>query len=179
MSKKAIVALTIGGVLALCCIGGVVILAVSLGGGNSTNGGGGGSKPAAAASLGAAVRDGKFEFVVQKVQCGVGEVGQDSVGKKAQGQFCLVTTSVRNIGKEARTLDASNQKAYDAAGAEYQTDSLAGLYANKNSEAFLTNINPGNQVTAMLVFDVPKGGKLTKVELHDSAFSGGVTVACA
>lgn len=122
------------------------------------------------------VRDGKFEFVVTKVKCGVSKVGESFLAKNAQGQYCLVTTTVKNIGKEPQMLSDSGQKAFDANGAEYATDE-AGLYANKNGEVFLNNINPGNKVTAILVWDIPKGAKLTKVELHDSVFSGGVEVS--
>jgi Telomeric repeat-binding factor 2. len=45
-----------------------------------------------------------------------------------------------------------------------------------DSNAFLNNINPGNSVAGILVYDVPKGLTLSKIELHDSMFSGGVTV---
>ena len=38
------------------------------------------------------------------------------------------------------------------------------------------DINPGNTVRGELAFDMPAGHKAVKAELHDSAFSGGVTV---
>ncbi len=41
---------------------------------------------------------------------------------------------------------------------------------------FLNEINPGNTVKGMLVFDMPKDAKPTSIELHDSPFSGGVTL---
>jgi hypothetical protein len=51
------------------------------------------------------------------------------------------------------------------------------MYVNGNESSVLFNtINPGNAVTGKVVFDIPKGAKLTTLELHDSAFSGGVTV---
>jgi hypothetical protein len=37
-------------------------------------------------------------------------------------------------------------------------------------------INPGNAVAGVILFDLPRGAKPTKIELHDSVFSGGVTV---
>ncbi|HEY0359402.1 MAG TPA: DUF4352 domain-containing protein [Mycobacteriales bacterium] len=59
----------------------------------------------------------------------------------------------------------------------YDADSEAGMYVNGNENGvLLDNINPGKAVTGKIVFDIPKGAKLTKLELHDSAFSGGVTV---
>lgn len=72
-----------------------------------------------------------------------------------------------------------SQKAYDAAGTEYSTDSTAGIYANEDAATLFNEINPGNQVAGVLVFDIPKKVKLSKLELHDSPFSGGVTVALA
>ncbi|MEU8333768.1 DUF4352 domain-containing protein [Micromonospora sp. NPDC048839] len=129
------------------------------------------------AKIGQPARDGKFEFTVKSTKCGVAKVGSDPLGQKAQGQFCLVTLNVKNIGKEAQMFDGSSQKAYAADGAEYSADSGAAIYANKNAETFLNDINPGNQVNGVVVFDIPKNVKLTKLELHDSMFSGGVDVA--
>lgn len=132
---------------------------------------------ATVAKVGEPARDGKFEFTVKSTKCGVGKVGSDLLGATAQGQFCLITLNVKNIGKEAQLFDGSSQKAYAADGTEYSADSEAALYANKKAETFLNEINPGNQVTGVVVFDIPKKVKLTKLELHDSPFSGGVTVA--
>jgi hypothetical protein len=128
------------------------------------------------AKIGDPVRDGKFEFTVTKVKCGVAKVGSDLINEKAQGQFCLVTVTVKNIGKEPQHFSDSNQKGYAADGTEFSTDSGAGLLANEDANTIFNEINPGNQVTGVLVFDIPKGAKLAKLELHDSAFSGGVTV---
>jgi hypothetical protein len=50
------------------------------------------------------------------------------------------------------------------------------MYANDDNQAFLNTINPGNAVTAKIIFDIPKSVKLVKLELHDSIFSGGVLV---
>ncbi|MBX7266916.1 DUF4352 domain-containing protein [Micromonospora sp. Llam7] len=136
-----------------------------------------GEDTAKTAKIGESVRDGKFEFTVKSSKCGVKKVGSDLLGAKAQGQFCLITMNVKNIGKEAQLLDGSSQKAYAADGTEYSSDTEAGLYANEDGNTFFEEINPGNQVTGVFVFDIPKGVKLTKLELHDSAFSGGVDVA--
>jgi hypothetical protein len=134
-------------------------------------------EPAAVvAGIGKPARDGNFEFTVKGVKCGVGKVGDQYAGKTAQGQFCLVTVAVKNIKSEPQMLSDSEQKAFVGA-ASYAADTEAALYANGNSNSvFLNNINPGNTVTGKLVFDIPKGAKLTKLELHDSALSGGVQV---
>jgi Domain of unknown function (DUF4352) len=136
-------------------------------------------KAAKVTRLNQPARDGKFEFVVSGVKCGATKVGPSGFGEKAQGQFCFVSVSVRNIGKEAQLFDGSSQKAHDAKGTEFSNDSGAEMYANEGSPTFLQEINPGNQVKGRLVFDVPKKTKLAKIELHDSPFSGGVTVNLA
>ncbi|QIM22968.1 DUF4352 domain-containing protein [Phycicoccus sp. HDW14] len=126
--------------------------------------------------IGTKVRDGKFQFVVSKVTCGIKSVGNQYLGTKAQGQFCRVDMSITNIGDEAQTMFADNQTAFDTKGRKFSADSEASIYDDK-SEVLFEEINPGNTVKGRVYFDVPKGVKLAKVELHDSLFSGGVEVA--
>ena len=132
-------------------------------------------EPAQAAKLGTAVRDGQFEFTVTKVQAGVAKLGSDMFGEKAQGQFVLVHVTVENIGDEAQYFSDSNQKVQDAKGREFSADTGAALYVDDN-DVFLNEINPGNTVKGVLVYDMPKNTRPASIELHDSAFSGGVTV---
>jgi hypothetical protein len=54
-------------------------------------------------------------------------------------------------------------------------DTSAAIYL-PDSNTFITPINPGNSVVGTLVFDVPVGSTLSSIELHDSAFSDGVSV---
>ncbi|MET8258188.1 DUF4352 domain-containing protein [Micromonospora sp. NPDC005205] len=174
MRKTTTFALLATAVVALGCGAGSTDNASSSS--NDAGGAKGDDKPKTA-KVGEPARDGKFEFTVKSSKCGVGKVGSAPLEQKAQGQFCLVTVNVKNIGKEAQMFDGSSQKAYAADGTEYSADSGAAIYANKNAETFLNDINPGNQVKGVVVFDIPKSVKLTKLELHDSMFSGGVTVA--
>jgi Domain of unknown function (DUF4352) len=170
----------------LTLIGGVLLTAgmLACGAGSSgddkASGGGdtpaGGDKKETVATIGKPARDGKFEFTVTKVDCSKTSIGPAALKQKAQGKWCLVTVKVQNIGKEAQLFDASSQKALDAKGITYDADGGAGVYANENAETFLNNINPGNTVTGVLPFDVPKTVTITTLELHDSAFSGGVKV---
>lgn len=127
--------------------------------------------------LGEPARDGKFEFVVTKVKCGVNSIGTGFLKEEAQGEFCLVSMTVKNIGNESQTLEAFNQFAYDAEDKKYEYDPEAGIYVDsENNESILAGINPGNKVKSIIVFDIPKGVKLIKLELHDSTFSQGVIV---
>lgn len=135
------------------------------------------STKAANPGLGDEVRDGQFAFVVHSVKCGVLSVGSQYLGATAQGQFCLVNLTVKNIGDSSQTMFSSNQLAYKGA-TKYSADDAATIYAAKNGDSpWLKDINPGNSLKGTIVFDVPKGVTPDKLELHDSAFSGGAQVA--
>lgn len=125
--------------------------------------------------IGDAARDGKFEFTVSEVEDGVESVGTDMFGERAQGQFVLVHVKVLNIGDEAQYFLDSNQTLVDTEGRKHSADSSAGIYL-EDSSTFAEEINPGNSLEGILVFDLPKDAVPASIELHDSAFSGGVTV---
>lgn len=123
-------------------------------------------------------RDGKFAFTVTKVKCGAKKVGTEFLNEKAQGQFCLVTMTVKNIGDEAQLFDAGSQKGLTSTGATVDADGTASLYANEDSNSFLEEINPGNAIeNVVVVYDIAKDQDLVALELHDSMFSDGVLVA--
>jgi hypothetical protein len=133
------------------------------------------AEPDTKAGLNQPVRDGKFEFTVTKVACGRKTVGSNEFTRAtATGKFCVAGVKVENIGNEAQDFHASSQFLYDQQDRQHSVDNDAWLALETN--AFLEEINPGNKVTGTLVFDVPKDTKPTKLELHDSPFSGGVEV---
>nr|WP_296064001.1 DUF4352 domain-containing protein [uncultured Actinoplanes sp.] len=128
-------------------------------------------------AIGDPVRDGKFEFVVTGVDCSRTSIGLEHLRRTAKGRYCVVSLSVRNIADGPKYFLGKAQKAFDATGASYRGDQLAGLYANQNLTTFVQRLTPGRQVAGKLVFDVPATAELTGVELHDSLLSGGVRVA--
>lgn len=133
--------------------------------------------PPAEAGIGTPVRDGKFEFVVTGLERPGKTIGPDFLQETAQGEFVIVRVDVSNIGNEAQTLDSSSQVLYDDQGREFSPSS-AMFVLDDADKAFLEQINPGNKVTGVpILFDVPEGTNLTSIELHDSPFSGGVTVS--
>lgn len=130
--------------------------------------------------IGDPARDGKFEFVVSGVECGVEEVGDEFLNETAQGQFCLVTMSVTNIGDESQFFDAGSQKGLTDTGATVDASGTASLYANEEGGSFLEDINPGNTISdVVVVYDIAPDQSLEAVELHDSMFSDGVIVSVA
>jgi hypothetical protein len=127
--------------------------------------------------IGEAVRDGKFEFLVSKVDCSKISLGVEHLQRTAKGKFCVVSLSVRNIAGTSQYFLGSAQKVTDAAGTKFGNDELAGLYVNRTSETFLRKIGPGGTVAGKIVFDVPKATTPATLELHDSFLSNGVHVA--
>ncbi|MDT5033652.1 MAG: hypothetical protein QOC94_3823, partial [Actinoplanes sp.] len=115
-------------------------------------------------------------FVVQKVDCSATTVSNQILRRTADGKFCIVSLSVRNLDTESKLFSSKLQNAYDARGDKFNDDVLADFYANDNSQTFFKDIPPNGVVTGKVVFDIPKTTKLTTIELHDSLFSGGVRV---
>lgn len=119
------------------------------------------------------VRDGKFEFRVLKVERGLTQLGgqNEFMVKNPQGQYIKVTVTIRNISKEPYMFSYSDQYLYDANENKYSGDSDS--YYDTSNPSIGDNINPGNQLTYNLYFDLPKNSKPNKLEVHDSPFSGG------
>jgi Domain of unknown function (DUF4352)/Protein of unknown function (DUF2510) len=134
------------------------------------------ARKAAAPQLGQAVRDGKFSFTVTAVKCGIAQVGtSEFLTQKAQGQYCRVSLKVANIGNEAQTMFANNQYLFDTKARKFSADPTANLY-DDSAKLMFEEINPGNSIKGYVFFDVPKGTKVSKLELHDSMLSGGIDV---
>jgi hypothetical protein len=166
------VLLVIGLVVLGCCVAGTAAIAI----GAALHRAGPSATPARTPGIGEAVRDGKFEFVVSSMACGQSEIVNGILRAKAQGQFCVATMSVRNIGTQPRQFADGNQKAFSPDGIQYAADTGAGVVANGSGVAYWDTINPGNSVQAKVVFDIPPGSTISLLELHDSLLSGGVRV---
>jgi len=123
--------------------------------------------------------DGQFTFTVSALRCGFKTVGSDGfggVGSTAQGQYCSVKIEVLNHSNSSQYYFVSAQFAYDDQNNKYTADSSADIYGNPPSGMDGTTINPGNKISGTLYFDVPLNVSISSVELHDSLYSGGVTI---
>jgi hypothetical protein len=125
--------------------------------------------------IGEKVRDGDYQFTVTKVRCGVSRVGDQYANEKAQGQFCLVSMRVKNVGKEPINFSDDNQAMVDDKGREYSPDDAAWIYLDTDPYA---EINPGNTLRTVVPFDVPKKVKADYLLLKAGfwGFSDGVRV---
>jgi Domain of unknown function (DUF4352) len=107
------------------------------------------------AKVGDKVTDDNYQFTVTKVSCGVRRVGDQYDGEKAQGQFCLVSLKVKNVGQDPITFSDQNQALVDATGRIYSPDDEAWVYVD-DSDNLWGEINPGNSMKTVVPFDVPK-----------------------
>lgn len=123
-------------------------------------------------------KDGDFAFTVSGVQCGVTSIGTDPLTESAPAgsQWCLVNMTIMNDKTAAQTFFATNQKATDAKGNQLSADDTAAIYMPNGSASELSQLNPGISVTVTVPFQLPVGDSIKSLSLHDSAFSGGVTV---
>ncbi|MDG4790613.1 DUF4352 domain-containing protein [Micromonospora sp. WMMD1102] len=126
--------------------------------------------------LNQAARDGDLEFRVRELRCGLTEVGDPLVSQLAVGQFCVVDLAVRNLGTRPVTFQDTLQVAYGPAGQRFGVDSSAGLLANADRLGFLSEINPGNRVTGVVVYDIPPDARIVRLRLRASATSPGIQV---
>jgi Domain of unknown function (DUF4352) len=128
------------------------------------------------AGLGDPVRDGQFQFVVGSLDCGARSVGQGFGRKQALGQFCLVGLRVENTGAEGRTFGGGQQYLFDRAGNRHDPD-LDATARLGGGRLWSAHLNPGQRLAGTLVYDVPEGVELARVELHDGPLSGGASVS--
>ncbi len=140
---------------------------------------GGGPVAGGLPGIGRVVHDGDFAFVVRKITCGAAAaaaVGAGGFGEKVPSgaRECIITLKVSNDKGQAQTFFDSNQYAYDARGRQFSADTSGSIYLKGDQDA--TQVNPGITIIAPVPFQIPAGDRIVRVVLHDSAFSGGVSV---
>ncbi|MCX2966353.1 DUF4352 domain-containing protein [Gordonia aquimaris] len=121
------------------------------------------------------IPDGSFTtFTVLSVETGIASVG-DFVSQPAQGEFAILTVTVANTSSHPITFRTSQQQVRDGGGRVFDVDGSATVFEN-DALSWNNEINPGNQITARLVFDMPAEVEPSTVSLRAS---GGrpVTVA--
>ena len=74
-------------------------------------------------------------------------------GMNAKGSYLILNVTVKNNGTKAITVSDSDFKLVKDK-TEYKTDSTAGIYANNDANLFFTSVNPENEVTGNVVFDL-------------------------
>ncbi|WP_250031744.1 DUF4352 domain-containing protein [Paractinoplanes maris] len=121
--------------------------------------------------------EGTLAISISKTECGVTEVGPADLPLPAEGEFCLVTMTVQNTGKEPRLLDPGAQRAVDEHGRSHRVAEQAAVLMNDQDPSLLDEIPPGATRHGVVPFDVPKGIRLAAFQLHKSPHSAGVRVS--
>ncbi|MFC8047435.1 protein kinase [Nocardia sp. NPDC057353] len=128
--------------------------------------------PPAQESLGPA-RDGKLEFFVTEVESGVARIGLET----ASGAYTVVRMDVRNISDQPKWYTPFGQKLIDSTGQTHNQDTTAtAWHSTQQGYGHSFELAPAASGSTILVFDLPTGTAPAYLELHDFAFSGGVTV---
>jgi hypothetical protein len=122
------------------------------------------------------VRDGSFQFTADRVQCGVDEIGTPDDYQTPTGQFCVVTLTIKNVGTDPAIFADAIQKAYGPGGVWFGSDSEAAFYANPDPNIFFNDINPGNKVQALVVYDIPTEDRILRLEVHENPTTRGAII---
>lgn len=130
-----------------------------------------------ATGLGTEVRDGKFGFVVTKVETGLATIGKGSswFSETAEGQFVVVYVDVTNTSNKSQYYASSNQVLIDEQGREF-TNNFSAEFGLEGNDKGAGDINPGITRSTRVVFDIPVGAVPVAIEVHDSMFSGGARI---
>ncbi len=117
--------------------------------------------------LGEPGNDGSLTFTATGFECDSGSDG--AVEERIpQGRFCTLALTVRNTGTQPETFVAAEQLLVDAESRSYRPD--------PDGASATRVVNPGNELTATLIFDVPPEVTPGQAELHRVARSPGVRV---
>ncbi|WP_082703041.1 DUF4352 domain-containing protein [Mycobacterium sp. IS-1496] len=122
------------------------------------------------AGAGGSMRDGKFEFKVLGVERRQTALEDTFGAEQAKGEFFIVNLQVTNVGDDARSFSATNQKLI-VNGNEYEAISFL------SDSSWSDDINLGLGTTERVVFDIPPGAVPSAIECRDSMFSGGARLA--
>lgn len=131
--------------------------------------------PPPLAGIGQEVRDGKFAFVATSVDQSktAGDPSNQVETVTAQGEFVNVHLKVSNVGDQAQSFFASNQK-LQIGDKQFSANDTAAMWIG----SMTVEINPGNSIQAVVSFDVAPGtSKDGVLTVHDSIFSAGAKIS--
>jgi hypothetical protein len=87
-----------------------------------------------------------------------------------------VSITVRNTSKAPHGFSPGDQYVFDTQNRRFGNDAVAAINLQPDTSLY-ADINPGNSVSAQVVFDLPADALPDHIVLHDSMFSGGATVS--
>ncbi|MFI6513330.1 DUF4190 domain-containing protein [Streptosporangium sp. NPDC050855] len=124
-------------------------------------------------ALGAVAREAPFALKI--LSANRRQVVSNLIGShKAQGSYVVVHVLVKNTGKNPAQFDGTNSGLLDSDTNQYVIDSEATISQNLESgQGLYDQINPGQKVTRVLVFDIPKKANPVVIALFGAEGSQG------
>jgi Domain of unknown function (DUF4352) len=122
------------------------------------------------AIIGDPVQDGDFTFTVTAVEDGRQSLGGPPATRVPRGQFVLVYFTVHNRVLSPSLFAEEYQYLTDGDGRKYEGHIV------DRGDLFQADINPGNTVEGVLVFDIASDAEPLSIEMHASQYSNGVSV---
>ena len=101
--------------------------------------------------IGEVTKVGDVEYIVNSKSVSQNVGGE--YWKTANGSYLILNVTVKNSGKKSITVTDDFFKLLKG-DTEYETDSVAGMYANEEGKFFLSELNPENSITGNVVFDL-------------------------
>jgi hypothetical protein len=95
-----------------------------------------------------------------------------------RGQYCLVRLRFENIARYTVWFSLSPwlQRAFTSDGSRHWGDLRATEAATNRSNPYFERIRPGDAAEGTVVFDVPRGVRLTRLHVRESLLTSGVNV---
>lgn len=131
--------------------------------------------------VGATTRVKSFEATVRGVDCTKQAITQkpddpatswnDSITEKAEGKFCVVSFSVKNVGEKTDSYPTTSLEATNPTERVLNRSIIAEEYANKGDRGLDEPIDPGKTVDQLLVYDVPADTTLAYLKISDDLFA--------
>lgn len=121
--------------------------------------------------------DGDIEFTVTEIECGIKRVGDEVVGRDAEGGFCKVFVQVKNNSADDKRLFASDQRIVTTSGESVAVDPEVQYYVANSS--WYDKIPAGDFASGKLVWDLPLGDGIDAFEFQANPDSQGVKLQYA
>ena len=92
--------------------------------------------------------------------------------RSATGEYCRVTIHAVNVSDSFPVFDEVDQVAYDTAGRAFRPDPAATAAVN-DGRAVKERLQPGQVMSAVLVFDLPAADRIDHLVLHGKSGTTG------
>jgi hypothetical protein len=134
--------------------------------------------PANFGLAGQEVIDGSLAFTVTSIECGATQVTGGPSTRTAQGKFCFLAVTLRNVGRSPITFQGRAQMLQDSQQRTFgpDTSATAAHPGNAGRDMLAPVVNPGNELVGVLVFDVPSEVSLVGVSLRSGPTGRGAFV---